>query len=288
MKKRLWKIGIAAVIFVLVSLMAKISNQNWITVFYSTLLALYAPEIKEFFNKSSKKERIRLSYSYLFRIQIDGQYLLVKDAQGRNQYQPVGGVYKYDSQKVDLETRFDGIYDNMFNNDGRLTDDLRITISKSKLKDFDSWFGSHENRENILDLSREFKEELIDSEILNKNLFKNIKYKYVGSLRQPSFNEKLNMPQIRHFDIVTLRPTDIQKNHLKKLVSMPSDKYIFASKRDIENGSIRYLGKQYTIAEHSKLILVEEAQNLTKELETIIYPAEIHTDNVDSEKYQLV
>ena len=42
-----------------------------------------------------RKKEIRLSFSYLFKIQIDGKYLLIKGNRLKNQYQPVGGVYKY-------------------------------------------------------------------------------------------------------------------------------------------------------------------------------------------------
>src|SRR5690242_2262007 len=38
---------------------------------------------------------IRLSISYLYRIEMNGKYLLIKSYRIPNTYQPVGGVYKY-------------------------------------------------------------------------------------------------------------------------------------------------------------------------------------------------
>ena len=46
-------------------------------------------------------EYIRVSASYLFNIQLDNQYLLVK-SERRNQYQPIGGCYKYFSDAEDF------------------------------------------------------------------------------------------------------------------------------------------------------------------------------------------
>ncbi len=42
-----------------------------------------------------RKELVRLSISYLFKIEIDGKFLLIKNKNRIDQFQPVGGVYKY-------------------------------------------------------------------------------------------------------------------------------------------------------------------------------------------------
>ena len=47
-----------------------------------------------------REKNIRLSFSYLFRIEVDGKYLLVRGHRMNNQFQPIGGVYKvYDEGK---------------------------------------------------------------------------------------------------------------------------------------------------------------------------------------------
>jgi len=284
MKKWIWRIILSIIIIGIVTLVSVITQQNWVGIFYSTILALFTPEIKEFI-KCSKKKQIRLSYSYLFRIQVNGNYLLVKDAQGRDQYQPVGGVYKYDSEKLDLEELCDGVYDNVFNGEENLTDDLRIIVSKKKLKKFTNWFKTGILRENLTNLGREFKEELIDSNIIDKNLFSTINYEYIGSTTQKSFNQDLGMEQIRHFDIVKLTLTFPQSKHLSKLISKQSDKYIFATKDHIERGCIQYCGKRYKIANHSKLILVDPTLKLEKESEITKYSTDICLiDNNNIEK----
>ena len=277
------KIIVAIIIIIMVTAVSLISKQNWVSIFYATILGLFAAEIKNLFKHRTNK-RVRLSYSYLFCIESNGRYLLVKDAQGRNQYQPVGGVYKYDSQKVDLSALCDGVYDNVFNINDYLIDDLRITISAKRFKAFKAWFKSAENRENITDLSREFKEELLTSGILAKNLFKKIHYNYLGSHTEISYNKTINMKQIRHFDIVSLKPDKQQQKHLARMISKQSDKFIFVTKDDIEKGCTEYLGIRYTIAKHSKLIIVGGPISLEKEHDQTAYFARIEIDNAENKR----
>lgn len=55
----------------------------------------------------ARDKQVRFSLAYLFRIKIDGKYLLVKNSKIANQYQPIGGVYKkfdsFDKIANDLE-----------------------------------------------------------------------------------------------------------------------------------------------------------------------------------------
>ena len=282
-RKFIRKIMVTIIIIIIVTAIALISKQNWVSIFYTTILGLFPSEIKNLFKHCTNK-RVRLSYSYLFCIESNGRYLLVMDAQGRNQYQPVGGVYKYDSQKVDLSALCDGVYDNVFNINDNLIDDLRITISAKRFKAFEAWFKSAENRENITNLSREFNEELLTSGILAKNLFKNIHYNYLGSHTEISYNETLNMKQIRHFDIVSLKPDKQQQKHLARMISKRSDKFIFVTKDDIEKGFAEYLGIRYTIAKHSRLIIVGGSISLKKEHDQTAYFAKTEIDSAENKR----
>ena len=45
-------------------------------------------------NSVFRDKDIRISISYLFRIKVKGKYLLVRGDRIKNQFQPVGGVYK--------------------------------------------------------------------------------------------------------------------------------------------------------------------------------------------------
>lgn len=253
------------IIIITVSLIAAICQENLILLLYTTILALFPSELKSLFNNFFKDKQLRLSYSYLFNIQIGNCYLLVKDSQGRNQYQPVGGVYKYDANLVDINELFHGTSDGLFADSNSSSNELRIVINKRKLTDFNTWFKSYQSRETIENLGREFKEELIDSNILKADIFEEIKYRYVGSFTEKGVNSSLRLPQIRHFDVVSFKPTNAQRTYLENLMRQTSFKYVFASKQDIENGFIQFAGHRYNIAEHAKLILVGNSSILKKE-----------------------
>lgn len=255
----------AFIIIIVVSLISTICQENLILLLYTTILALFPSEIKSLFSNCSKDKQLRLSYSYLFNIQVGNCYLLVKDSQGRNQYQPVGGVYKYDANQVDINDLFHGTSDGLFTDSKFSSNELRIIINKNKLNDFNTWFKSYQNRETIENLGREFKEELIDSNILDGYIFEEIKYKYVGSFTEKGVNSSLKLPQIRHFDIVGFKPTNAQRTYLENLMKQTSFQYVFASKQDIENGFIQFAGHRYNIAEHAKLILVGTSSKLNEE-----------------------
>lgn len=107
------------------------------------------------------EERIEVSCAALASIVIDGKYLLIKEKQDEP-YQPIGGALEYKDSalmflnSIGFQTK-------------RKDNDLRITILKSKLDEFKTWFESGADREITID--RELVEELgefIDSSILSQ------------------------------------------------------------------------------------------------------------------------
>ena len=122
-------------------------------------------------------KEVRLSISYLFRIEVDGKYLMVKGNRLKRQYQPVGGVYKYYPEAKPVLERMKFNLDTKMGNTDE-TDDLRIRIKGKYLLTFMEWFMSMENRE--YDPQREFKEELIDTGLLPAQSFEILKYRKVG------------------------------------------------------------------------------------------------------------
>lgn len=274
MKKIVVRIIFALLIFSVVTALAILLQQSIIYLLYSTILALFATEIKTFFQRIPTYKNVRLSYSYVFKIEFSGQYLLVKDEQGRNNFHPVGGVYKFNPDNIE---DFEVEYDRVFDVTPDTKDDLRIIIKHNDLKKFETWFQKNEDREIMENLSREFKEELIDRGILPKEVFSSVKYKYNGSHTQKSYNNALRMKQIRHFDIVTIKLTNAQKEYLNSLLTQVSDQYVFATKDDICTGQKEANGKHYAIAEYTDLIvtgtnkkLVKEQHNPTDQIKCII------------------
>lgn len=242
----------------------------WLSILYTTILALFTNEIKSgiksiitFFKRN---KQIRISYSYLFRIQYKNLHLLVRDEQGRNDYHPVGGVYKYYPSEIDIEEAFNGEYDGLYDINSDTDNDLRLIIARKKIKAFNSWFNLSTGREAYTNISREFKEELISTKLLSDTIFKTINYKYVGSCSKTDFNKRLKMKQLRHYDIFTLRLTDEQKKQLDTLKNRNNKRYIFASEKEIETGKVFYGGQTYLISDSSKYVLLKNAHSLNKEI----------------------
>lgn len=181
---------------------------------------------------------VRVTVAYLFRIEFNGKYMLIKrhknDFVG---YQPVGGAYKYFKE----ENR--EIFDNLgilacnhVPRDEDTENDLRIVISKrKKLSAFFKWFESRKNRE--IDPWREFYEELIEPGLLPENLFKHIKYAYVGKHEEGVIKtEDYPIEQFRYADVFELRlETDAQKEAIKSLVN--NDDIAFVTAEEIRKGN---------------------------------------------------
>ncbi len=265
LKKR-YKFFIVFLLILIVTIVSCIFKEPWMLVLYNLVLTLFVDEIKQFFSRLPKMKKIRISYSYLFRIDVGGNFLLVKDEQGRNKYQPVGGVYKYNAEEIDVDDIFNGMSDGLFNAHKDIKDDLRLIIDRNKLRKFKAWFSSQNNRENAKDLTREFKEELIDTNIVSADIFDSIKYSYIGSHIEKSHNNKLKIKQIRHFDVYKIKLTNAQRTYLEELMNQNSDKYLFATPDIIERGEFCFGGIRYEIADHTKLILKDLKKTLKNEI----------------------
>ena len=119
---------------------------------------------------------IRISFAYLYRIKIGDKYLLVKNERGTGKYQPVGGVYKFEEdEKIELKNRFQVKDDNKISIDESSHNDYRLRMENRYLRKFISRFDKKINRENIDNLSREFREELIEKNTLG-SIFKFMKF----------------------------------------------------------------------------------------------------------------
>lgn len=131
-------------------------------------------------------------------------YLLVNEHHD-NIFRPVGGVYKFETE-LNIAEKFEGEYDGIHGVVEDTENDLRLIISTQKLKNFSEWFASRSHRETISNLTREFCEELIETDILDASFFKGKKltYVYVGSCREESINEQLKIPQVQFYDVVNV------------------------------------------------------------------------------------
>lgn len=181
---------------------------------------------------------IRITAAYLFRIELNGKYLLIKrhkkDMAG---YQPVGGAYKYLKEENQVLFNDLGIEPcNRVPRDEDTEHDLRIILEKrKKLLKYLKWFSSRKNRE--IDPIREFYEELIEPGHLKEIDFRH--FKYLFSRKHWEFaipSPVFEVDEFRYADIYELRlENDYQKAAIHAL-QKGSDEIIFATPEEIRKG----------------------------------------------------
>ena len=234
-------LGLIACIFVLESTVFKIALGLVIASIIDFVVFIYENKkrLKLLVTKIWKPNTpVRVTVAYLFRIEDNGKYMLIKrhkkDFTG---FQPVGGAYKY--FKEENRENFDklGIIPcNQVPRDNATENDLRIEINKRKnLIDFFKWFNSRKNRE--IDPWREFFEELIEPGLLPAEHFRHIKYTYIGEHQEGIIrNADYPIDQFRHADIFELRiETDAQRQAIKALNT--NDDIAFVTAEEIRKGA---------------------------------------------------
>lgn len=178
-----------------------------------------------------RKKEIRLSFSYLFRIQVDGKYLLIRGNRLKNQYQPIGGVYKYYTEAKPKLESFHFRPDVQMGNK-RETDDLRIIIPGREILSFMDWFLSMKDRE--YDPLREFKEELLDTGLLPKEVFSNLIYRKVGIHNKGIQKSKyMSCDEFIYADIFELTLSDEQQNSIRSAVLANPEQLCLASDKEL-------------------------------------------------------
>jgi len=162
-----------------------------------------------------RKKEIRLSISYLFRININGKYLLVK-SRLHDHFQPVGGAFKTlpGSEKIfeKLDVRPDRLIETEH---GIAKGDLRVNVKGVNVIEFLNWYNSKEDRETSP--WREFCEELIAPGILPWQQFRYIDYKFRGTVRSPIITLDTGSKGMFIFEIYDLVPNNEQILVLKNL-----------------------------------------------------------------------
>ena len=201
-----------------------------------------------------RNQYIRLSFSYLIKIKVKGKYLLVKNRKG-DYYQLVGGAYKRYVSSEQLFKKYKVKSDRQFETEhGIAKNDLRIQVPGKYVLAIIKWFNSKEDRE--ISQWREFCEELLSSEILDKRLFRYIDYKYVDTLQTPVQKAKyLDCQEILLYEIFELIPNEEQLKALEELLDNGTNDKVRWADEMIING----LGfnewkkeKEFEIGAHTK------------------------------------
>ena len=184
-----------------------------------------------------RNQPIRATVAYLFRIENNGRYLLIKrHKKDRPGYQPVGGTYKYFKEESRKDFEELGIGPCTYiERDEDTENDLRIILSKrKKLIGFLKWFDSRKDRE--LDPWREFFEELVEPGLISEAHFRHIKYVFIKKKEEYiSPSPAYPIDEFRYADIYELKlETDDQKRAIQALVGNTGE-VIFATADEIRN-----------------------------------------------------
>lgn len=209
---------------------------------------------------------IRISFAYLYRIKIGDKYLLVQNSRNTGKYQPVGGVYKLCiNEKMELKNLYHVMDDDKIPIDESSHNDYRLRMENRYLRKFMMRFDSRKaKRERIENVGREFKEELIETDILN---WEKITYRYCGRhITELKFGDHFQIYELLLADVVELIPTHDQEQDLKNLETKPSEKYRFATAEQITClGMNIEAGQLYEwIGDHTKKILQEKETQLIR------------------------
>lgn len=175
-------------------------------------------------NTVYRKLYIRFSISYLYRIKIDGKYLLVRGNRLKDQYQPVGGVYKRYPSSNYIFRKYGILDDEYMPIDDISKDDLRVLVPARHVIKFIKWYESGKERE--VTPEREFREELVQTKILSKKNFSSIEYEYVKKVETKiKFSEHFQCREILIADIYEIIVNNNQIEELRQLQKNDSIQY---------------------------------------------------------------
>ena len=208
-----------------------------------------------------RNSELRLSIAYLFKIEMKGKYLMVKNSRfPKETYQPVGGVYKYFHPEASKELGcMTIITDNAIENDKKSEYDLRVKMSKRKnLRKFIKWFFDSPNREK--DPWREFYEELVETQILPSNHFNFIFYDLVGQHFEDIHRDlKYKIDTFKYVDVYTPRYVNQKQiDEIEKLLEANSDEFIWVTEEEI---SAKFSKDGKRISDHAHKIFFTKKLN---------------------------
>ena len=208
---------------------------------------------------------VRISFSYLYRIKLGDKYLLIKNDRGTDKYQPIGGVYKFEEgEKLILKNKFQIIDDSKIPIDESSYNDYRLRLKNKYLRKFIQHFDVDAKREKINNLSREFREEVIESSALDWN---EISYRFCGRhMTKLNYSDHFQIYELLLADIVEVLLNKDQEKELNELVNSLPDKYRLATEEEILSLGVNtnFMQLRENISNHSTKILQIKEDELQK------------------------
>lgn len=196
-----------------------------------------------------KNTDFRVSIAYLFRINIDNRYLLIKGNR-IEQYQPVGGVYKYHSSFNELFNSLELRHEN--EKAFYEKNDLRVYVKGQYLDKLINWFESGKNRECTIE--REFVEELIETDIVDKNIMEEVDFEFLKRVNNGiHYSPHFKCKEILIYDIYDVILNENAKVTFE-LCAKRNTNIVLATFDEIERECLDIDGKSCKIGAHAKHI----------------------------------
>lgn len=213
-----------------------ISNRKYLRIKFNTLYHM--------------NEDYRISFAYLFRIKVNNKYLLIKGNR-INQYQPVGGVYKYFSSFNEIKNELD-ILDEK-DSDFYESNDLRIFVKGKNVIKILKWIEAGKNRE--CDHLRELYEELLLPGYVDFNVLENIKLEFLKRYNSGvHYSNHFKCKEILIFDVIDLSGIE---SEIEKIINSDRNvnrNLVLVDVEDIERECFMMDGLSTKIGAHCKII----------------------------------
>lgn len=185
----------------------------------------------------NRNRPLRISMAYLYKIECNGKYLLVKNTRfSTTKYQPVGGVYKYyNPESKEFLENLSAKVDDMIENDDQSEHDLRLQMKCQKnLIQVLRWFKTGQGRETSP--WREFQEELIATEILDPNVFPYVHTSLRASHIEYGYDLHDQKDSFKYADIYSVRLNADQMDNLKSTHALSDERFIWVKADEIDKG----------------------------------------------------
>jgi len=203
---------------------------------------------------SLKKGEMRVSVAYLYKIYVDGHYLLIKGNR-IDQYQPVGGARKYYPGAGPTFRKLLVRPDDNITIDNKSIDDLRIRIPNQNIIKFLDWYETKHDREVCQ--QREFREELVIPGYLDKNLFVTVNTSYLYTVPTYHYSQHFRCWELLYHEVYEPIFSTEQLAALRALKDSEHNELKWVKEDLIMSlGHDRQLGKKpFQIGEHARLLI---------------------------------
>lgn len=206
-----------------------------------------------------RAEKVRISFSSLVKIEIEGHILLVKGGIVKR-FQPPGGVQRYDSVASSYISSigFKPCPDTNSSKGkpGHDTEEFRLVGPASKVVPLIAYYEERKHREGCP--AREFIEELVKTKILNEQfsspclIYKGYKKPFL------EYSKHLKIWEIKASEIYELKLNEDQKKFLKNLLKNGHPELKFADTSEIETLGFSSGDGESLISPHASWLFLSE------------------------------